>query len=355
MTDIKRRDTTFDIAKGIAIILMCVGHTNCPDNLNEFIYMFHMAFFFMASGWFFNDKNFDNFPLYLWKRIKGLWLPFMVWGSAFVLLHNFFLSVGLLSAGNVEYTIKDILWKTFTTIPRFIPTEDMMGPYWFLSCLFRVSICVWLVMWMCSKFPKRKICAAVIFGILYLTAWLDIWYNIGLGDTVVMTFCVSAIFFIAMILNQGGYLRIIKAQPYICILISLTTLLVGMYAGVGHISTPELEFQNPLLYIVYSLSGFTLLIALSLLIKKVWWLERALDTIGKHTLVILLANILCRRLLEWIIAKSIAYEGNILDVFDIYPQWYVWIGCTVFMVVVPLVFITLYNELKNKLLSCSKR
>lgn len=33
-----KRDTSFDIAKGIAIILMCIGHTKCPDKLCEFIY-----------------------------------------------------------------------------------------------------------------------------------------------------------------------------------------------------------------------------------------------------------------------------------------------------------------------------
>lgn len=201
---LKQRDATFDIAKALAIILMCIGHTNCPEGLSEFIYMFHMAFFFMASGWFFNDKNLDNFRLYLWKRIKGLWLPFVVWGMAFVWLHNVLLHVGLLVPGNADYTIKEILWKSLTTIPRFIPTEDMMGPYWFLSCLFRVSICAWIVMWICSKLPKSKTSAAIAFALLYLAAWLDIWYNVGLNDTLVRTFAVSAIFFISMILNRGG-------------------------------------------------------------------------------------------------------------------------------------------------------
>lgn len=45
---------------------------------------------------------------------------------------------------NNIYSIKEALWKGLTTIPRFIPTEDMMGPYWFLSCLFFTSILSWV-------------------------------------------------------------------------------------------------------------------------------------------------------------------------------------------------------------------
>lgn len=47
------RNMLVDTGKGIAIILMCIGHAYCPDALFRFIYMFHMAFFFMMSGYFF--------------------------------------------------------------------------------------------------------------------------------------------------------------------------------------------------------------------------------------------------------------------------------------------------------------
>lgn len=51
------RNETINIARGIAIILMCTGHAFCPDMLCKFIYMFHMAFFFMSSGYFFNKES----------------------------------------------------------------------------------------------------------------------------------------------------------------------------------------------------------------------------------------------------------------------------------------------------------
>lgn len=55
-----KRDLTIDIGKGIAIILMCVGHSYVCTPLGLFISLFHMAFFFMMSGYFFREKSLEN-------------------------------------------------------------------------------------------------------------------------------------------------------------------------------------------------------------------------------------------------------------------------------------------------------
>lgn len=39
-----------DIAKGMAIILMVLGHTSIPAVASNFIYAFHMPLFFIALG-----------------------------------------------------------------------------------------------------------------------------------------------------------------------------------------------------------------------------------------------------------------------------------------------------------------
>lgn len=348
------RSNTFDIAKGIAIILMCIGHTKCPDRLCEFIYMFHMAFFFMASGWFFSEISLDSFPKYLYKKVKGLWLPFVLWGIAFILLHNWFLQNGLLASGNIEYTFKDVLWKAGTTIPRFITTEEMMGPYWFLSSLFYVCICSWFIFWISNMTSYPRIVSTTIFALIYLLAWADIWWGIGIGTKTDITFCVCAIFFISKELNRGGHLMpFIKRYPYICIILTLGVLLTGMYIGRGHIATPTLELQNPVVYIIYSLCGFILLLAVSLYIEKIPSMERIMTYIGRKTLVILLSNMLCIRLMEWIIAKATSYQGEITDVLEMYSQWYVWIGYTIFMLVLPLSINEIYHRVKDKIMFAS--
>lgn len=49
------RDETFDVLKGIAIILMIVGHCNF-SSFRGFIYSFHMPLFFFVAGYFLKDR-----------------------------------------------------------------------------------------------------------------------------------------------------------------------------------------------------------------------------------------------------------------------------------------------------------
>ena len=46
-----------DIAKGITIILMVIGHTSIPDPFSRFIYAFHMPLFFLVSGFLSKKKR----------------------------------------------------------------------------------------------------------------------------------------------------------------------------------------------------------------------------------------------------------------------------------------------------------
>lgn len=39
-----------DVAKGICILLMVIGHSGLTGTLNDMIYAFHMPFFFFISG-----------------------------------------------------------------------------------------------------------------------------------------------------------------------------------------------------------------------------------------------------------------------------------------------------------------
>lgn len=52
---VKNRIPEIDILKGIAIILVVIGHTRVPGN--SFIYLFHMVVFFITSGYFYSEKS----------------------------------------------------------------------------------------------------------------------------------------------------------------------------------------------------------------------------------------------------------------------------------------------------------
>ena len=66
-----KRELSLDIAKGICIMLMVIGHSGCPDWMGRFIYMFHMPCFFFISGILLNDKYLTDVKNGIIKKLKG--------------------------------------------------------------------------------------------------------------------------------------------------------------------------------------------------------------------------------------------------------------------------------------------
>ena len=124
----KARIRYIDIAKGIGIISVIIGHT-IPESVN-IIYSFHMPLFFILSGYFFGFSGPKNC---LTKSIKRLVIPYVIaicCVIAFYLLKSFFdgntswvrwIQAGIYGSG----------WDYDQ--PMYIPG---VGGIWFLLALF---------------------------------------------------------------------------------------------------------------------------------------------------------------------------------------------------------------------------
>ena len=62
-----------DIAKGIGIILVIIGHVSINANINDFIYSFHMPLFFIISGFLYKPKK--NFVK---NKVRSILIPYFV-------------------------------------------------------------------------------------------------------------------------------------------------------------------------------------------------------------------------------------------------------------------------------------
>lgn len=58
--DNSKRIDWVDVAKGVGIFLMVMGHSSMPDAVNRWIYSFHMPLFFLLSGLVFNPGKYPN-------------------------------------------------------------------------------------------------------------------------------------------------------------------------------------------------------------------------------------------------------------------------------------------------------
>lgn len=87
-----KRIAQLDAIKGIAIILVVLGHciyafakaSSWMVTLDEFIYIFHMPLFFAVSGYLFNPN------VNVAKKARRLLVPFFVCASPVILAHILF-------------------------------------------------------------------------------------------------------------------------------------------------------------------------------------------------------------------------------------------------------------------------
>ncbi len=64
-----------DIAKGIAIICIILGHLG-NVNINRFIFTFHVPIFFLITGYFINKKR--SIKEFVYVKFRALIVPYIV-------------------------------------------------------------------------------------------------------------------------------------------------------------------------------------------------------------------------------------------------------------------------------------
>lgn len=81
-----------DIAKGLGILLVVVGHynpINAPEYwklIHRFVYSFHMPLFFLVSGYLYQYTNNDNYISFVRKKLLRLGLPFVFVAVAYFVI-----------------------------------------------------------------------------------------------------------------------------------------------------------------------------------------------------------------------------------------------------------------------------
>ena len=137
----KRRISWIDVAKGLGIIFIVIGHSLKTGWLREYLYSFHVPFFFFLSGITYRykeeKKNFWN------KKIKSIVVPYLVFGLISILIYRVLGEFASDKLGS-EISSTRILPNLIGLIYGNSKTGYMRWnlPLWFLTCLITTTLIV---------------------------------------------------------------------------------------------------------------------------------------------------------------------------------------------------------------------
>lgn len=129
------RDRTIDAFRGLAMVLVVVGHVpSLPAAVHAAIYSFHMPAFFMLSGYFFRPPRADDaIGSTIARRAFRLIVPAVAWAAICGIPYVYFLISG--ARGITESEFVDRAIGAFTGSPA-VAHNFMTSPLWFLYALF---------------------------------------------------------------------------------------------------------------------------------------------------------------------------------------------------------------------------
>lgn len=157
------RISWIDIARGMCIIAIVIGHTLKNSWLRTYALSFDVPMFFFLSGYCYRHTN--DIKKYFIKKIKTIIIPYF----SFSLLSIIFFAI----AGKVVNQLNDILdcsiAHNMIVMIYGNSKPDIMkynSPLWFLTCFFSVLVMSYAIEWTMRKFKNSNVMRGI--GIIVL-------------------------------------------------------------------------------------------------------------------------------------------------------------------------------------------
>lgn len=356
----KQRDPVLDGMRGIGIVLMVVGHSGFGGS--DFLYLFHMALFFMLSGYFFRPAQ-DGAGLrrFCLRRVVTLWLPFVAANTVFTACNNLFLRLNILTQdprilelpGNQTtdpVTLKDIVGRTVHWCV-FDGGTQLGGALWFVQALFQISILYAGVEFVLRKLrPGQDTLPAQGFvsGVLLLLGWhwsqtgWNVW---GLG-IVASGYCLFYLGTLAHRMGQPARKPGVRAGLAAAAFVVLLALL-----PFGSVGLAGNQYPHWLFLLVASAAGWVLVYECAHLAALLPPLAAALAALGRATMPIVILHFLSFKLVSWLGLMITGGEGYLLAAFPtLFTGGAWWLAYTAAGLALPLLVYQPYRAAKHAIL-----
>lgn len=317
--------------KAFAIIAMVIGHTHSP--FTSIIYQYHMALFMFVSGYFYKEYYTDHPIKLLGKRVKSLYLPFVLYNILFIILNNILSAIGAID--RAAFAINYATLKGFAkSVLSFNAYVAYLGGFWFVKTLFITTLLFCGISFVLKKIKLgRERWRAALILLIYAAEWVILYKKANISKNLIQAPMALIIFYFGFLYNKYKA-RIVLNVKYL--LISVALIVINSRYGI--VDMDSLTYGDPVFYILSSLSGIYInIFAADLLYRKLGNIKY-LDFIGVSTY-----NILAFHLLT----KDILY--NVLSHYGVFDTGWIWVADVVIAVNVSLIIYWIYLKVKSRL------
>ncbi len=355
----KQRIEYIDAAKGLGMILVCIGHavTNAVSVMDvtyfhtlNFISQFHMPLFFVLSGMVFSDSYVARPLKNTLRKIKAYYIPFVAYNLLFVGLNN------LLYKGHMVdefYDIWSFLRKIISVLTLHV--QPIGGAMWFMRSLMTMIIMfIWIRYFAKKMFGEEK---QEIF-VLLIVVFCALFGVSGKCPTVFKmhrNFYYMPFLYLGFLIKKNGWNKYLLKYKVQFILGGLSiNVVMAFISTVGVIGRDT--FQKYGVFLLAAVPGALMILALSQYDKICK--NSVLKCIGKKSLDIMALHFLCFKIVSFIIIKScnldMAHMADIPVVLGVSGIW--WLLYVISGLGMPILFRTGFNRLWTQYkVICQKR
>lgn len=337
-----KKEKWISIYKGILIILMVLGHTTTI--FGKYIYTFHIAAFFMISGYLFKEST-EDFLSYLKRKCKSLMLPYFTYVLSLTVVAMLLSSIfncfypSLIDTSNLY-----LFAKQFSTV-------DIAGALWFLPVLFFTEISYKLLFELLkSKKRLNGNINVIAFVICFIIAiWGYTYYN----NSEILPYFLDLVMISLVLFSLGNLFKKIeyKITNFVSHIVFCVSCL-GIYIYTSRywqfINFPTRSFPNIIVLLLLSFFGFFAISYISKLLSKLSINFNILCYIGDHTMAILGLHFLGFRILFGILyACGFVDMSQTLSLVPLYSSTFYGLLTTIFAIAFSLSIECIYRRIVN--------
>lgn len=299
-----------DIYKGLCIISVVIGHSGTDSSIFTYIYLFHMAAFFIISGYTYSGRK-RVFFQYIKSKILNILLPFFVINTLFIVFYQFIQQLGYgATFGVAEMSIIQRIKGLYSLYPV---CPELGGPTWFLLAIFEAECICRIIQEICCFFKVEKLymffgCLVGVWGYFLSINCHYLPFTLDLG--------MLASGFLSLGIIVKEYSLLLKIPPELGLMLfgSAEVFFGSFYFyNSNPANWPTRQFPKLYVFVIISISGSYLIYRISKAIESNFQLKNIFACIGRYSLTVLMYHFVAFRVIHIFLITVGEAEVSILQ------------------------------------------